>query len=183
MSILSHHTVHTHAKYKCLSLHTILLHTVHTRVIIICSTKSERLFRVPSGPKYAGNGSTSGITKYRIQRRLILGGVEKEEVAQAPPPPPNENFVEPRVLDAPNTTGDVVAEGVDVVDAPKLYVVPNLEDFTGSQVDPNMKLDDVLIVEAKDEKGKVPEIEDRMEVVPEPNRKGTKSVTTTCVFA
>ncbi|GKC69953.1 hypothetical protein Tco_1115836 [Tanacetum coccineum] len=34
------------------------------------------------------------------------------------------------------------------------------------------KLDDVLIVEAKDEKGEDPEVEDGIEVVLEPNRKG-----------
>ncbi|GKC49123.1 hypothetical protein Tco_1071868, partial [Tanacetum coccineum] len=112
-------------------------------------------------------------------------GVEKDEVASAPAP--NEYFVEPRLLDEPNTTCDVVTEGVGVTDAPKLYVVPNLEYFTGSQVAPNMlvasplvdlpylpcddalmklipKLDDVPIVEAEDEKGEVPEVEDGIEV-------------------
>ncbi|GJY63822.1 hypothetical protein Tco_0465282 [Tanacetum coccineum] len=113
-----------------------------------------------------------------------------EEVA----PAPNENPVQPRVLDAPNTIGDVVAEGVGVADALKLNVIPNPKDFVGSQVDPNMlvagplvrlpylpsddavmelipKLDDVSMVEAEDKKGKVPEVEDGIEVVLEPNRK------------
>ena len=134
--------------------------------------------------------------------------VEKDEVvAPAPAPAPNENPVELPILDAPNTTGDVVAEGVGVADAPKLNVVPNPEDFAGSQVDPNMlvagplvelpdlpsddevmelipKLDDVPIAGAEDEK-EVPEVEDGMEVVPEPNRKDTDGVTAidACVFA
>lgn len=132
-------------------------------------------------------------------------GVEKDEVVA---PAPNENPVELPVLDAPNTTGDVVAEGVGVADAPKLNVVPNPEDFAGSQVDPNTlvagplvelpdlpsddavmelipKLDDVPIAGAEDEKGEVPEVEDGMEVVPEPNRKGTDGATAidACVFA
>ena len=112
--------------------------------------------------------------------------VEKDEVvapAPAPAPAPNENPVELPILDAPNTTGDVVAEGVGVADAPKLNVVPNPEDFAGSPVDPNTlvvgplvelpdlpsddavmelipKLDDVPIAGAEDEKGEVPEVED-----------------------